>query len=105
MPNIPFTQYCLPYGIPKNIEINRPDDVYNKAMELIGDGFVFETEILRTGHVSLTIHDTEIDEDVACVVSKNDESAAAAVDKLINEFYKNRGNRRYEEELDDDAAF
>lgn len=83
MIEIPFTQYLLPHGREKAIFINRDDLVGQRAGELIEDGLRFESEILRSGEVSLTIHDPETDEDIAIEITQNGPDVPKAVDRLI----------------------
>ncbi len=84
---IPFTQYLRPCGRKKEISIERPTEVCEKAMEIINAGYSFEIEVLTTGHVSMTISDDEGDYDMK-LVNNNGGDVADAVDKMINRFYK-----------------
>ena len=61
MGKIPVTQYLRPDGRKKQLLLERPREIYDRAMKLIADGYVFETEVLRTGQISLTIADNEGD--------------------------------------------
>jgi len=51
---IKFTQYLLPNGERREVEIEVPADIQEQADYLIAAGQKFEAEILRTGAVSLT---------------------------------------------------
>lgn len=83
---IEFTQYLLPDGRRTTSEIERGAEVEAKAREIIDAGYRFECEVLRTGHVSLTIADPREEEDVAIVVVPNGPGIGEAVDKLVSEF-------------------
>lgn len=50
--SIPFTQYRIPDGTKRSISIERPQNIYDKAMEIISAGYWFEAEELRTGEVN-----------------------------------------------------
>jgi hypothetical protein len=84
--NITFTQYLLPYGRQRESYIERPDDVVAKARQIIAAGYVFESEKLRNGFISLTITDHKVGEDVAIELFDNDYEVPARVDKLIMGF-------------------
>ena len=83
---IPFTQYLMPDGRPKQIEINRPEEVEAKAAKIIAAGLRLEAEVLRTGEVSFTVFDVETETDEACEVSRNGPEVLEAVDRLIMGF-------------------
>ena len=83
MTSIPFTQYTWPNGEPRQIFVGRPPEVMNKAFAIIAAGFRFETELLTTGEVSLTLHDPETEEDVDIEVVPNGPEVPAAVDRLV----------------------
>lgn len=84
---ITFRQYFLPAGRKKDITIERSEPVETKAQALIAAGYRFESEILPDGTVSLTIVDPKDSEDVAMVLTDNDEGLInRAVDKLILSF-------------------
>ncbi len=84
---IPFTQYLLPNGRKIETGIFRPDEIYEKAMDIIDAGFRFEAEILRTGEVSITITDND-DVDVDIEVVENGPDVLLAVDQLVNRFHE-----------------
>lgn len=84
--SIQFTQYTLPHGRRSTTEIERGADVEAKAREIIAAGYRFECELLRTGHVSLTITDPNEGEDVAIELVPNGPGVGEAVDKLVSEF-------------------
>lgn len=57
---IPFTQYLRPDGRTKEIQFETSKELYDKAQLILAEGFVFECEILQTGHASATITDPEL---------------------------------------------
>ncbi len=83
---IPFTQYLRPCGRKKEISIERPTEVCEKAMEIINAGYSFEIEVLTTGRVNMTISNDEDDHDMEIV--DNGFNVPVAVDRMINRFYK-----------------
>lgn len=84
--SIPFTQYLLPDGRKKIIEIDL-DEIYGDAANMIIDsGCVFEIEILNTGHISMTISDDE--DDLFIEVCNNGPDVPIRVMKMIDDFKK-----------------
>jgi hypothetical protein len=81
--SIPFTQFLMPTGRPKRIEIDRPLATEILAAQLIADGYRFECEILSTGQVSLTCEDDD-DETLAIEVCSNGPDVPLAVDRLVS---------------------
>lgn len=86
MAEIPFTQYVLPDGRQKPVSIEVACDVAEKAASIIASGLRFECEILRTGHVSLTIHDPDEGDDVAIKVLPNGPGITEAVEAMVRGF-------------------
>ncbi len=84
MPSIPFIQFKRPRGQELDVSIDRPDNVYAKAMEIFKATFRLECEELSNGDCSFTIADG--DQDYAIEVVPNGPEVPAAVDKLILEF-------------------
>ncbi len=84
---IPFTQYITPNGRKRKGGFDRPEDIEAKAVEIIKEGFVFESEITGGGMVSLTISDPKKDEDVAIKLCANGPDVPKAVDEMINKFH------------------
>jgi len=89
MKDIPFTQYLRPDGRKREITIPRPDDVTEKAEEVIKLGGKFEAEELMTGEVSLTcaatLDDDEGEQDIVHELCSNGPAVLVAVDKLISD--------------------
>lgn len=52
---VPFTQYLLPDGRRRPVEIQMDDETVAKAQQLLDTGLRFECEVLRNGVVSFTI--------------------------------------------------
>lgn len=86
MPEIPFTQYLRPNGRTTDATIDRPKEIYDKAMDIIKAGYRFEAEVLSTGHVSLTIYKNGVDHDIEVV--ENGPKVPVAVDQMITRFYE-----------------
>ena len=84
--SIPFTQYLMPDGRTKQIEIDRPANIEAKAAEIIAAGCRLEAEVLLTGEVSFTVFNPETEEDEACELSRNGPEVLDAVDRLILNF-------------------
>jgi hypothetical protein len=86
--NIPFTQYLRPNGRKIEVSIERPKDIYDKAMGIVEAGYCFEIEVLNTGHVHMTITNDEGDQDSEVV--KNGPEVPIAVDRMITRFHGKR---------------
>ena len=84
MPQVTFTQFVLPRGEKREVSIERPQAVADKADRIIAAGLKLECEVLRTGDVSLTIADDE--QDLAIKVVPNGPGVPEAVDELIINF-------------------
>jgi hypothetical protein len=81
---IPFIQYLRPDGHPRDIWIERPEEVVAKANRILQAGFRFEAEVLSNEMVNLTISAT--DGDYAGELCENGPGVAEAVDRLILNF-------------------
>lgn len=82
---IPFTQYIRPDGRPMPTEISMPKDVEDKAHYLIEHGYVFESEILLNGMISLTCtNDYDFGSHELC---KNGPEVTEAVKELVEIAY------------------
>ena len=85
---IPFTQFLMPDGRQRSVKIDRPDDIGDKAKQLVASGCRLEIEMLQTGEISMTVErdgdDGEIDL-LAQEVCTNGPPVPLAVDKLICE--------------------
>lgn len=83
---IEFTQYVMPHGRKRKTHIERPEEIANKAQDIIEAGYRFECEILSDYKtVSLTIADD--DDDHAIEVVPNGPGVPKAVDRLIENFH------------------
>lgn len=83
---IPFTQYLLPTGRKRAIEIERSAETEAAAKRFIAAGGWFEVEMLSDMKtVSLTAGHLIEDEpqDVACELCENGPEIANAVDRLV----------------------
>lgn len=85
---IPFTLYLLPNGRKVEVIIDRPKDIYDKAMDIIKAGYRFEAEVLTCGMVSLTIFHLIDEEDKDIEVISNRPEVPTAVDRMITRFWK-----------------
>ena len=85
---IPFTEYMLPNGRRKiNHYITEDEEVFSKALQLIGANYSFTVELLRTGEVSVCIVDNQEEEDVVIKVARNNAELVATVDAMILGFH------------------
>jgi len=82
---IPFTQYLLPDGRKRSMSFAVKGESARKAMQIVDAGLLFEAEILTTGEVSLTVHDPDLEEDIAIVVVPNGPGMTDAVESLIEQ--------------------
>jgi len=85
---IPFTQFLMPDGRQRPMIIDRPDDVGEKAKQLLESGCRLEIEMLQTGQISMTVERDQSDGEIdllAQEICSNGPSVPIAVDKLINE--------------------
>jgi len=94
MPEVPFTQYLRPNGSRRPISINRPTEMYLKAMRLIEAGYRFEVEVLTTGQVSLTCVDPEDSGDIAIEVCANNSEVSDKVDAVIEKAWEHANKVR-----------
>lgn len=83
--SIPFTELVLPEGRRREISIDRPADVVAMAAALIGKGFRFEVERLRTGEVSMDCSRPADDGPVSMQICANGPGVPDAVDVLVRE--------------------
>jgi len=83
---IPFTQYCLPDGKQKAVEIHLSKEIENKAHKLIEKGYRFEVELLCTEQVSATIVHPSDEYDAAITICNNGPDVPKAISKMIAEF-------------------
>lgn len=85
-----FTQFMLPYGESKKVEITRSPEIESLASFLTGLGYVFEIEILRTGEINMECirHEEEGVEDsfpqiLSIIICANDIRVPFIVDQLV----------------------
>ncbi len=85
---IKFTQYLRPDGQKNEIVIHRPEQIADKAADLVSAGWKLEAEVLMTGQVSLTCELLDDEGDPIgdfIEVVPNGPQVLGAVDKLITE--------------------
>lgn len=78
---VQFIQYFRPNGKPKPATIDRPREVFRKAVAIIEAGYRLEAEVLIGGLVSLTVGNDE--GDYAAEIHFNGPGLEDAVDRLI----------------------
>ena len=83
--SIAFTQYLRPFGRRQSVSIDVPAEVEALASRLIAAGYVFEVEVLRTGHVSMDCSRPGDDEPVAHEVVENGQNVPNAVARLVHD--------------------
>jgi len=84
---VEFTQYMLPDGEKKPIQIHVPMDLQVKATEINKRGYKFEAEVLRTGEVSFTVADPKLGDDIEIEICPNGPGVMEAVHRLIARAY------------------
>ena len=84
MEYIPFTQYLLPNGRRQQTQIFRPKEITDKAESIIEAGYRFESEVLTTDEVSLTIVGKNADLEIE--VCHNGPQVLDAIDRMICRF-------------------
>ena len=70
MTRVGVTQYCLPNGKAKEVEIEVPASVGANALLIKEMGYWFEVEIITDGSVSMTITDDDADHDIEVCENK-----------------------------------
>lgn len=86
MPKIIFRQYMSPKGRTKQMEIDRPEEICQKARDLVRHSYRLECEEFSSGRVLLVIFDPRTDQTVAIEVAQNGTVVPAAIDRLISGF-------------------
>jgi hypothetical protein len=87
MPQIPFTEYVRPNALKRDVHIDRPQAIYDKALAIRKQGLELTLEKLPWGDVSLCISDTFAEEDLKIHIAlNNQEDINKGVDQLITEF-------------------
>jgi len=84
--SIEFTQYLLPNGRKRTVRIERPIEIEALADEIVMSNLVFETEMLMTGQISLTVSNRE--EDLDSEIVPNGPEVPLAVDRLVKRVYE-----------------
>ncbi len=80
---IEFKQFLMPNGRVKLVNIDRPQEVCEKAKQIKEAGYSLEIETLITGEISMTIADSENETDLAIEVCPNGPAVPEHVDKMI----------------------
>ena len=85
---ITFTQFLMPNGRQAPVIIDRPDDVGEKAKQLLDSGCRLEIEMLQTGEISMTVERDQDDGEIELLaqeICSNGPPVPIAIDKLISE--------------------
>lgn len=91
MGKIIFTQYVRPNGTKKLVEIERPEDICQKAQLLMDKGWRLEVENLGTEvHVEMCLlnEDEDYEDTEGDIVLNNGRDIFLAVDRIINKVYE-----------------
>jgi hypothetical protein len=103
-----FTQFLMPDGDQKAIEIDMPDGVREQYDAIHAADCRLTTEMLRTEAIAIYITDREAEDDFFCKVIPNGPEVPKAIEKMIREFDVNELKKwRVElekEEEEDDAT-
>jgi hypothetical protein len=85
--SIHFTQYLRPDGTPKDVEVDRPEEIEALAGQLIEMGCWFDIEVLNNGVVSMTCEIDDGDQSEPIILAHqlvlNGPSVLDSVDDLI----------------------
>jgi hypothetical protein len=84
--DVHFIQYLRPDGRPKDIWIERPEEIAAAAELIWGSGLRLEAEVLAGGTVSLTVSNDA--GDYAWEMCTNGPGIKEAVDRLISRMAK-----------------
>jgi hypothetical protein len=91
-----FTQFLLPHGERRPMEIDRSPEIEAKAAELVKRGCYFEIEILRTDKINMDCQ--QAGELICGELCDNGPPVPEHVDKLVNRAYDIVVNAKDEEE-------
>jgi len=87
---IQFTQFLMPDGRQKKVEIERPEETEQLATELHEAGHRFEIEMLTTGEISMTVEtDGKNGEEIvrSHQICNNGPAVPESVDTMMREAY------------------
>ena len=91
MGEIPFVQYVRPHGRRRDVVIERPDAVVEKATAIRKAGGRFELEELMDGTVSMTVEHPDAEEEgqsVSHLLCANGPAVPTTVDTLVEDAYR-----------------
>ncbi len=80
---ITFTEYVLPNGRKRPMQIERPVEITDLAESIQRKGYRFEIELLRTGHVSMTVENNSDEQPLAHKLVPNGSKVPETVDALV----------------------
>ena len=87
MHKIPFTQYLLPNGRSRQIDLfTNDEEIFTKSKLIQNAGFRFECEYLTTKELSVTILDVRKERDVAIEICGKGTFVVDHLEKLIRNF-------------------
>lgn len=75
---IPFTEHVLPDGRKRRQKTSCPPGQEGLVQRLLLAGYSFHAEVLRTGHVSMTVERNDDDPPIAIEICENSESGMTA---------------------------
>ena len=83
---IPFTEYMLPHGERRPIQVPVSDRTYDAAVHLIMEGLQFEIETLSNGYISATITDAIEEDDLVCIITQP-ERMQTDIQNMIKDYH------------------
>ncbi|NIN00508.1 MAG: hypothetical protein GTO24_21220 [candidate division Zixibacteria bacterium] len=89
---IQFTQFLLPDGRRRTVEIDMSEEVEAKAKTIVGQGYSFEIEILTTGLVHMDCNNGE--DVLSNAICENGPEIIECVEKIVNESYERLESRK-----------
>lgn len=99
---IPFTQYLMPNGEPKDVSIVSTPNVLEKAQLIIDAGFCFECEMLAD-YTTISFSVSDELADYSTYVCENGPQVPLTVDRMILEFDIEGGKANRDKIRDDNA--
>lgn len=92
---ITFTQFMRPRGHEAYVQIDRPEDIGQKARQLNDAGYVFEIEVLTTGEISMeVVNSKDTDESLAGEICANGPGVPGYVDRMITNAFDKMNKTR-----------
>ncbi len=98
-----FTQFLMPDGRQKKVEIDVPDDVREQYDAIHAAGCRLTTEMLMTGQIAIYISDLQAEDDFFCTVIPNGPEVPKAIEKMIREF-DGKELKKWRDELEEESC-